>query len=123
MVNAFKAARKAIESTYIGVCSVVVQEDITDSRTKLTRQQEVTVYENQPCKLSFESLKAVVQTDTVANLSQGAKLLIAPEIKINGGSKIIVTQNGVTTEYACSGEPALYFSHQEIMLELFKGWA
>lgn len=66
---------------------------------------------------------AVVQTDTAAKLTQGTKLFIAPEIKIKPGSKIIVEQNGTTTEYSASGEPAVYFSHSEYMLELFKGWA
>ena len=73
--------------------------------------------------LSFEKLNAVVQTDTAAKLTQGTKLFIAPEIKIKPGSKIIVEQNGTTTEYSASGEPAVYFSHSEYMLELFKGWA
>ena len=40
----------------------------------------------------------------------------APEIKIKPGSKIIVEQNGTTTEYSASGEPAVYFSHSEYRL-------
>lgn len=123
MVNALNAARKAIESTYTGVCAIVEYGNKTDSETKVTRQEEKTVCENQPCKLSFESLNAVIQTDTAASASQGTKLFIAPEVKINSGSKIIVEQNGVKNEYSASGEPAVYTSHQEIMLELFRGWA
>lgn len=119
-----KAARKAIESTYEGVCTIVERRDMRDEVTKITRKnEEVPVVENQPCKLSFEKLNAVVQTDTAAKLTQGTKLFIAPEIKIKPGSKIIVEQNGTTTEYSASGEPAVYFSHSEYMLELFKGWA
>lgn len=128
MVNgltaAQKAARKAIESTYSGVCTILERRDIRDERTKITRKnEEVPVVENQPCKLSFEKLNAVVQTDTAAIQAQGTKLFIAPEIKVKPGSKIIVEQNGVTTEYFASGEAAVYLSHAEIMLELFKGWA
>lgn len=131
MVNgltaAQKAARKAIESTYSGVCTIIERRDVRDEKTKITRKnEEVPVVENQPCKLSFEKLNAVVQTDTAAKLTQGTKLFIAPEIKIKPGSKIIVEQNGTTTtttEYSASGEPAVYFSHSEYMLELFKGWA
>lgn len=127
MVNtltaAQKAARKAIESTYSGVCTIVERRDVRDEKTKITRKSEVVVTQNQPCKLSFESLKAVVQTETAAAISQSTKLFLAPEIKVNGGSKIIVKQNGVTTIYSESGEPAVYPSHQEIMLELFEGWA
>lgn len=126
MVNvaaARKAARKAIESTYEGVCSIVEYKAVTDGETKITRHKEITVLEKQPCKLSFEKLNAVVQTDTAAAISQGTKLFISPEITINSGSKIVVVQNGVTGEYSASGIPAVYASHQEIMLEQFKGWA
>ena len=38
-------------------------------------------------------------------------------------SKITVTQNGVTGDYARSGVPAVYVSHQEVTLELFKEYA
>ena len=128
MVNgltaAQKAARKAIESTYSGVCTIIERRDVRDEKTKITRKnEEVPVVENQPCKLSFEKLNAVVQTDTAAKLTQGTKLFIAPEIKIKPGSKIIVEQNGTTTEYSASGEPAVYFYQSEYMRELFKGWA
>lgn len=123
LIAARNAARKAIESTYEGVCSIVEYKAVTDEETKITRQAEVTVLENQPCKLSFEKLNAVVQTETAAAISQGTKLFISPEITIKGGSKIVVVQNGITGEYSASGEPAVYSSHQEIMLELFKGWA
>lgn len=128
MVNtltaAQKAARKAIESTYAGRCSIYERRDLRDEKTKITRKkEEVLVVENQPCKLSFEKLNAVVQTDTAAKQTQGAKLFIEPEIKVKPGSKIVVEQNSVTTEYSASGVPAVYLSHAEIMLELFGGWA
>ena len=100
------------------------RRDVRDEKTKITRKnEEVPIVENQPCKLSFEKLNAVVQTDTAAKQTQGTKLFIAPEIKVKPGSKIIVEQNGVTTEYSASGVPAVYLSHAEIMLELFEGWA
>lgn len=127
MVNltaAQKAARKAIESTYTGFCTIVERCDVRDEKTKITRKnEEVPIIENQPCKLSFEKLNAVVQTETAAVMVQGTKLFIAPEIKIKPGSKISVEQNGTTAEYSASGEPAVYFSHSEYMLELFKWWA
>lgn len=123
LTAAQKAARKAIESTYSGVCTILERRDVRDEKTKVTRKnEEVPVIENQPCKLSFEKLNAVVQTETAAAMAQGTKLFIAPEITIKPGSKIIVEQNGVTTEYSASGEPAVYFSHSEYILELFKGW-
>lgn len=124
LTAAQKAARKAIESTYSGVCTIIERRDVRDEKTKITRKnEEVPVVENQPCKLSFEKLNAVVQTDMAAKQTQGTKLFIAPEIKVKPGSKIVVEQNGVTTAYSASGVPAVYLSHAEIMLELFEGWA
>lgn len=116
-------ARAAAQSLYEGVCSVVEYRDYTDETTKITRKAETTVLENQPCRLSFESKTAAVQSDTATGAAQGTKLFLAPETEIKAGSKIIVTQNGVTGEYAMSGKPAVYATHQEIMLELFRGWA
>lgn len=118
------AARQAIESIYYeGSCTIVEYQEITDEITKITREEEVAVIENQPCKLSFEKINAAVQTETAAAISQGVKLFIAPEIKVKSGSKIIVNWCGETHEYSCSGEPAIYPTHQEIQLELFRGWA
>ena len=53
----------------------------------------------------------------------GTKLFISPEVEIKPGSKIVVTQNGVTTEFSNSGKPAIYTNHQEIMLKLFEDYA
>ena len=57
MVNAIqaaqKAARKAIEATYFGTLTVTERKKEKDERSKLTKDVEVVVLENQPCKLSF----------------------------------------------------------------------
>ncbi len=122
MTAAQKAARKAVESGYTGVCSIFCRRDERDEKTKITRKNaEVCMVESQPCKLSFETLNAAVQTETMAYAAQGTKLFLAPEIKVDAGSKIIVEQNGRKVEYAASGTAAVYASHQEIMLELRKG--
>lgn len=119
MVKALEAARKAIESTYTGVCTVIECRDIKDERTKITNTNvEVAVIKNQPCKLSFEKISAAVQTKTMALISQSTKLFISPEIEIKPGSRIIVKQNGIENEYYASGEAAVYPTHQEIMIEL-----
>lgn len=108
---------------YTGLCTVIARRDVRDETSKITRKTEVVVAENQPCKLSFETIKAAVQTETAAAVAQSVKLLIAPELIIKPGSKIVVEQNGRTGTYAASGVPAIYPSHQEIMLEWFRGWA
>lgn len=122
MVKAFDKARKAIESLYNGKCSVIERLDVKDEKTKITRKSEVTVFKDLPCKLSFERINTVIQNENAAKRSQSTKLFLSPEILIREGSKIIVEQNGVKTEYSASGVPAIYPTHQEIMLELFAGW-
>lgn len=98
-------------------------QKVKDPVTALTSYKEVVVLENQPCKLSFESITTAIQTEAAVTISQAVKLFLSPDITIKPGSKLKVTQTGVTTEYSSSGVPAVYPTHQEIMLELFDGWA
>lgn len=127
MVNAIKAAqqaaRKAIEATYFGTLMVTEMQKVTDERSKLTKDEPVVILENQPCRLSFETLQTAVQSDSAATITQVTKLFVSPDISIKPGSKLTVSQDNVTTDYTCSGVPAVYPTHQEIMLELFKDFA
>lgn len=50
-------------------------------------------------------------------------LFIAPEVTISPGSKIVITHEGRTGEYSQSGIPAVYPTHQEIVLTVFERWA
>lgn len=114
-----RAARKAHESIYYnGIMTVSEYKQYTDPVTHITRMQWVVVLENQPCHLSFESITAAIQTETAATISQAVKVFVSPDVTIKAGSKLKITQNGVTTEYTSSGVPAVYPTHQEIMLEL-----
>lgn len=115
-------ARKALEGTYDGICTVIERQYIKDEKTKIKRLKEIEVIKDQPCHVSFEKVTATVQTETAATTSQGIKLFLPPEITIKSGSKIIVDQNGIYTEYTASSVPAVYVTHQEIMLEMFKEW-
>lgn len=120
---AVKAARKAIESTYEGVLTVTEHQKVTNEKSKLTGYQDVVVIESQPCHLSFETLNSAVQSESAAAVTQVTKLFVSPDIVIKAGSKITVTQAGVTTDYTNSGIPAVYETHQEIILKLFERWA
>lgn len=121
--KARKTARQALEATYDGLCTIIEYKNNTDDNTALTSQSEDVVLENQPCRLSFEKVIAASSKEMAAMVAQGAKIFLAPEIKVAEGSKVVVTQNGVTSEYQASGTPAVYGTHQEIMLELWKEWA
>ena len=116
-------ARKAIESLYDGKCTITEHQKIK-KENKSTGFQDVVVLECEPCRLSFKTINNTNRTDTAASaVVQITKVFLAPEIRVKPGSKLAITQNGVTTEYKSSGEPAFYSTHQEIVLELFKGWA
>lgn len=116
-------SRKAVESLYNGTCTIIEKTKVRKENGS-TGFAEVVVLENQPCRLSFSTINSTNPTETGASsVSQAVKLFIAPEIKVKPGSKVTVSQNGVTTEYKNSGEPAYYMTHQEIILELFKGWS
>ena len=118
-----KAARKAQEQLYDGVCTVTEYRKVKDEKTKLSGMKEVVALEGQPCRISFSKISQVVQNEVAASTTQGIKLFLSPDVIIQPGSKITVTQNGVTTDYISSGVPAVYATHQEIMLELFERWA
>lgn len=114
-------ARKAIESMYKHTCTITEHQKFT-KENKSTGFKDVVVLENQPCRLSYNSVNNANQTETASPIMQTIKLFIAPEIRVKPGSKLTITHNGVTTEYKNSGEPAIYDTHQQIVLELFKGW-
>ena len=122
MVNYLKA-RKAIESLYEGSCTVYTREKSTDPDTKETLFDEVPTLIDAPCRLSFTSLVSTDIIDHAPRLGQAVKLFISPDASIPPGSKIAVTQNGITTMYSMSGEPSRYVTHQEIPIDLWKGWA
>ena len=118
-----KRARKALESLYDGTCTVTEHQKVK-KENKSTGFQDAVVLENQSCRLSFKTISNTTQADNAASsVVQVTTLFISPDVRIAAGSKITVTQNDVTTDYKASGEPAMYDTHQDIVLELLKGWA
>lgn len=117
------ARRKAVESLYKGLCTVKVWQEVENPVTHATTHKEVTLLSDQKCKLSYEKQTSTTPIGGPAVIAQTTKLFIAPELDIPAGSKIIVTQHGKTTEYARSGEAAVYMDQQEIQLELFERYA
>lgn len=116
-----KAVRAAIESRYDGKCIITEHQKTIDPDTHITGFSEVEIGSFR-CHLSYKS-SPNAQDGQQAEIKQTIKLFLAPEIRIKPGSKITVIQNGRQEEYQGSGVPAVYTSHQEIQLELFKGWA
>lgn len=119
-----KLHRKAVESRYDGVCAIFGYGKVTDDTggSKLTKEREYLIAKDIPCRISFSSIPTASENGVAVSKQQSVKLFLAPEIEVKAGSKNVVTQNGITTEYKNSGKPAVYPSHQEINLELFRGW-
>ena len=115
--------RKALEKLWSGTCTVVGWGEVEDPITHVTTHGEITLHENLKCKLSHEKLTSASSTGGPAIISKQVKLSLGNEYDIPAGCKITVTQNGKTADYTRSGEPAVFMDHQEIILELFKGWA
>lgn len=116
-----------LATMYKDACSVVEHRKITDPITKKTGFDDVTVVEDQPCRLSYKQIPTTAGGN-VASMDQQVKVFLPPEVEVKAGSKVIVTQHydcrdDIVTEYAASGVPAVYPSHQEVSLELFERWA
>ena len=119
------AQRKALERLWKDRCSVFVKTKVTDPGTKLTDFVEVPLLQNQPCKLSFETLTSS-SGDPVAAVAQTVKLFLSPDVEIPAGCKIVVTRfNDLERKftYSKSGEAGVFTNHQEIQLEPFKEYA
>jgi len=122
--KARQTARKIIEKNhYDGLCTVREYGKVVNDETKITSFQEVVVLEDEPCHLAYKTINPTGQTESAAVLKQATELLISPDVTIKPGSKITITQAGVTEDYTFSGVPAVYPTHQQIMLDLFKGWS
>lgn len=136
MVNeSFEPLKAAVESLYSGTCTVTVSVPTFDEITKQTSNTDTTLFADQPCRLSFISAppsdKLVATSQTLIHsdtprahyVDQQIKLFIDPSLSIPPGSKISVTQNGLTQYFKSSGAPAVYSSHQEIELARLDNFA
>lgn len=117
-----KIIRDAIESLYIGRCTITEHKQLFDPQTKQTKFTDIDIFIDVPCRLSFSTLKTA-SDETISSVNQTTKLFLSPDIEIPAGCKITVTQNNRTTAYKQSSPPAVHTNHQEIQLELFQKWA
>lgn len=104
---------------WTGRATIYEYEDTTDPITHQTTQREVAVLIDEPCRLSYNYEQSTNIQSGAAVVSQSITLFIRPDLKINPGSVIEITQHGVTEKYKGSGNPAVYCNHQQITLELY----
>ena len=114
--------QRELQKLWTDRCTVIVRVKKKDEQSKLTDFVEETLFEEEPCKLSFVSLSTTGEGN-VPSFGQAAKLFMSNEKEVPAGSKIIVTRQGKAFTFARSGEPGWFTCHQEINLELWKRWA
>lgn len=105
---------------WIGLCTVSEYQQVIDPVTHQTTSQPVIIVENEPCRLSYSTVQITNVMDSVPVGTQIIKLFIRPDLKIKAGSKLTITQHGITNTFKRASEPAIYTNHQEVVLELDK---
>ena len=118
-----KSYQNALRRLWDGLCDVYVLETAVNKANGRDEPTEVQKLHREPCRLSFSSISSTTEQDSAPLIQQSVKLFISKTVEIPAGSKIVVTQEGRTTAYARSGEPAVYSCHQEIPLVPFKEYA
>lgn len=114
---------EALRRLWTGLCTIIVRKPVVDETNGRASLEETTLLENEPCRLSFKNVNTTGENNEASPVQQVTKLFLDNAIVIPAGSKLVVTQNGYTAEYEKSGEPAIYSTHQEIVVEKFKEWA
>lgn len=109
-----------LEKLWIGRCTIYKYQDVTDSDTFQTTQQEVPILVDEPCRLSYNREQSTNIQNGAAVVSQSITLFIRPDLTIDPGSVIEIIQHGKSVKYKGSGQPAIYTNHQEIVLELYE---
>ena len=125
MVN----TKKVIHMLWKDKCTITEFRPYTRDN-KSTGHEEVVVYKNIPCKLSFDTLGKVNQTEAAAVLVQKSqafknaiKLFIGNDIMMNPGSRITVKRSNRVFEFKQSGMAAVFSIHQEILMMSFEDYA
>ncbi|MGY0393976.1 hypothetical protein [Fusobacterium sp. SYSU M8A802] len=108
--------KNPLEILYTDHCDIYNWESVKDPMTKVTEHKKVLKYEDIPCRISFKTISAVNQSTYKPILTQIVKLFLSKDIKIDAGSEIVVNRNEKSFLYKCSGLPAIYSHHQEIIL-------
>lgn len=113
-------ARSAVESLYLDRATIIEYQSVFNTEDCSTGIQELVVCENQPCKVSHVSARQAYDGVASDDIRLITKLFISPDINVKPGSKIILDRNGVETVYRNSGEPSMYYNHQEIIIETWE---
>lgn len=106
-------------------CTLTVREAVTDPKTHITGFVERVQFRDEPCRLSYKAGfrdLPTAEVDALGRAGQTVRLILRQDLEVPPGSKLTVEHAGRTEEYAQSGKSAVHTNHQEISLELFRGW-
>lgn len=112
--------KNPLSSLWIGRCTIYEYQNVTHPNTYQTTQIQVPVLTDEPCRLSYNHEQSTNIQSGAAVVSQSITLFIRPDLIIPPGSVIEITQHNRTEKYKRSGKPAVYTSHQEIVLQLYE---
>lgn len=111
-------ARPHIERMYRGTLTIHEWTLVTDPETHISSEVETITVVDQPCMLSNTSTAPTTSADGIPSVTKVTKIFVAPDVVIKEGSKLVVTQDGVTNTYERSGIPSVYPTHQEVSVNL-----
>lgn len=115
-------AKKSLEMLFEDKCNVF--EYVKEKQANgTTAHKEKLVLADIPCRISFKTVNQTVEGAKSSTPVQSIKLFIPNDINTKDGSKIVITRQGETTAYKNSGVISKYATHNELGLELFKGWS
>lgn len=118
-----KRYKNAVQGLWDGKATITVREGVLNEANGRTEPVERVLMAEVPCRISHTTVKTTEPSEEAAVVVQSVTLYIDPSVDIPEGSKITVTQKGVTRDYERSGKAAVYTVHQEVPLQLWEGWA
>lgn len=112
----FLKARVPIMYLMNGACDVKEYQSVTNEQTHVTTHTMVTIYTNQPCRLTYKTNPATEEGEAPKVLL-GVRLFLPVALSIKAGCIFVVTQAGKTRTFKAASEPAVYTNHQEVAVE------
>lgn len=107
---------KAIQSIWHDTCTVYVKSPVKHG--VITSFDDVVLYEDLPCRLSYSDSKTAQEGELVTKVGQVITLFLASDVEIPAGAKIAVTHAKTTTIYKQSSQIRVHTNHIEVNLDI-----
>jgi hypothetical protein len=114
---------RAVKRFWKDKCTVYVRKNVTNDETKRTKQEEVLLFEDEPCRIVFKTPVTTNDMRGAPLAPQEIKLLIDKEIPPGSKVSVLRAETNERAVYQLSGKANPYTVHREIALEVWKGWA